>query len=235
MSEAKKDQGNEYYPGVDNWKPHTITRGTLICQLDFRTEEQIREKKTPVSDYFTNGDLKVNKVDELPSAKDLSEQVQVKPFRPMFSSGEHTYQPAISFYEVKQPIACETSNTQNNPLYGKGGAVQYYIPDKVELAKSGHLELKDVIQTSQRNHDLPFFKTAEELKLTNKEIKEITPLKHEEILRKMEAGDEPTRKIAAQMRELMKESSDLKEGKTITTTKEPSREEDQSRSKGLRR
>jgi hypothetical protein len=220
MSEAKKEQGSEYYPGVDNWKPHVLKAGTFISQLDYRAADVINKREATASNYFSEG-IGVFKIDNKPSARHYAEQVQVKPFRAPFSK-EHTYPQHIALYQVKKDIECERSIVKNNPLYGAGGAVQYFIRmDRSQLQKE-NLELKQVFPTSQHNHNLSFFKKAEEFKLNDQQIKQMVPKAHEHLIQRMEKGSDLQKDQAKEMRKLMQDSKELKEGK-------PAREQHQDK------
>ena len=211
MSDAKKDQGSDFYPGVDNWKPHILKAGTYISQLDYRVAEVINTREATASKYFTEG-IGVAKVNNQPSAKDFAEQVQVRPYPDPF--GKYMYPQNISLYEVKKDIPCEMASVQNNPLYGRGGASQFFINiDRKEILKE-HLELKNVIPAIQRSHDIPLFKKAEEFDLTDPELKKWASRMHEEIIKNLEKGTPAERERAGEMRRLMQESSELKSNKT---------------------
>lgn len=236
MSQAKKDQGSEFYPGVDDWKPHTLKPGTILIQLDYRSEYAIRETRIPASSYFANGDTKVKNMNNFPSAKDLGEKVQVRPFRAPFSS-EFLYQSKISFYQVQKHVNCEISEVKNNPIYGIGGSTQYFIEKKENLIKNGYLKLEAILQTTERNHDIPIFKRAEQKSITDKELRVLIPKAHEQMLLFMESsGNALEISRANKIRSLMRESNDLKEGKSFNVIKTPySEAHTEEKPKGLKR
>ncbi len=74
MREAKKDQGTDLYPGIDDWKSHTLKAGTIITQLDYRSENYIKENKNDfVSNYFSDIKSQILNITNSLSARDLSE------------------------------------------------------------------------------------------------------------------------------------------------------------------
>ncbi len=108
-SMARKWQGTDAYPGVDNWKNIILKKGTKIWggtpgQSNFYTSDKmIRLAGTDATKIFKG--LQVGK------------------------GNFPLYRPGMTLYEVTEDITVGYSKALANPLYGPGGFEQYFIPN----------------------------------------------------------------------------------------------------------
>jgi hypothetical protein len=124
-SDAGKWQGDKVYPGVDDWTNITLKKGTKVWggapgQSNF---------------YTTDAFIK----DAGNDATKIFEGLQV-------TKGKYpTYRSGMTLYIVSEDITVGYSKALANPIYGKGGAEQYFITNYEEILKP----IKSIILTNK--------------------------------------------------------------------------------------
>ncbi len=158
------DATNKYnYQGVDNWKSTTLPAGTKVAQIEYRNPV---DADTPYSRFFTSADEveKLTGPDGKVDVGELSERLQVKAF-----GGE--YNAYVSIYEVTEDMTVATAKVTDNPVFGKGGADQFFTSEN----SNQYLEKLDQLETTNRTPRLPIYDdlaNATDQNDINKTIKE---------------------------------------------------------------
>ncbi|MDE1150581.1 MAG: DUF6531 domain-containing protein [Azospirillaceae bacterium] len=110
--QAKAWQGNERYPGVDDYKDITLQKGQIVVGASpgpseyYTTMEAYEATGGTAEGYYNNLQIRPN-IDN--------------PDFPKYRSG-------VTVYEVAEEAPAATGQTLANPQYGTGGATQVFIP-----------------------------------------------------------------------------------------------------------
>jgi|GEM_PF-5063055 len=116
-------QAQSGYPGVDELKPVTLPKGTIIATLS-------GPKKEMVGYYFISYDEVLK---HGPDSIELSQGTQVKPFFRKNSGISPQYKTNIRFYVLNEDIKAAVGDTTENPHWGTGGFKQIAIPNAKEM------------------------------------------------------------------------------------------------------
>jgi YD repeat-containing protein len=135
-SRAAAWQGSGNYPGVDTWVNQPIPKGTILAA-------GVAPGRANTSGFYTTVDAFVASGQD---ANLLFRSVQAAPWN-------DTYRPAVGFYEVTEETQGAFSYTRANPWYGKGGAVQFYIPTSQPAPRL--FEVRTLENTTANLSDLP--------------------------------------------------------------------------------
>mgnify|MGYP000847415481 CR=1 FL=1 len=124
-SMAKMWQGNDLYPGIDDWKNIVLKKGTKIWG------------GAPGQSNFYSSEKVIQEVNH--DATKLFRGLQV-------SKGKYPlYRPGMTQYEVKEDIIVGYSKALANTQHGPGGFEQYYVPNPQEVLKP----IKSIILTNR--------------------------------------------------------------------------------------
>ncbi|RLB63946.1 MAG: hypothetical protein DRI90_05745 [Deltaproteobacteria bacterium] len=121
-AQAKAQQGNEDYPGVDDWKNVIIPKGTRLVMGE-----------PGAAGFFTTPDA-VASVGA--GRRAVFEGLQVKRHE------THGYRSRMGVYEFIADTPAATSTTSANTGHGAGGLPQFYVPDwQTNTARLGEIPL----------------------------------------------------------------------------------------------
>lgn len=119
--QAASWQGNDAYPGVDNWRNINLKAGTLVVQ-----------GVGGESNFFTTyrGVFRSKFQTET-----LWDGLQVMP------NPVRGYRTQVQIFRLTQDLPAAFGTTYANPQYGAGGIPQIYIPNKINLQSTNIIDL----------------------------------------------------------------------------------------------
>ncbi len=128
MLSASDYQGNEKYPGVDNWSDAKLYEGNIVYCWEGDDNKTGNFFFTPEEVEACNGD-----------PEKLADLAQVR-----VDDSYQSYRGHISAYRVTEDMDVEYSKCTANTCYGEGGANQYFINDenKANLERVEDLDIE---------------------------------------------------------------------------------------------
>ena len=160
---AEKQQGGEHFPGVDRYRPVTLTPGTKLVKLEPSSSGYF----IPHEEYQKSQG----------NSRNLSTGVQVAPRKRIINGQKfYDYRSELSVWTVEKPIRAVQGPTLANPQYGNGGMRQIHISSyrpgdgehnrQIGLIEHSRCKLRDN-SLSQKHGDLFAIRLNYHLRMRN--------------------------------------------------------------------